>query len=380
MRILLQKARDALLDADDTKITVNGLKGMSPGDRISDPDRTNLVFLKTKNKGVRAVYRYLDETGKRRDHTIGFWDGDKSDTMFLADIFEEHTRLHAAYNASGEDHRMPHEIRAEDEAKAEAGRAARAAERAEEAKAITVAEMIDRFIEEYSKPYKRSWNDDRKLLAGFRKSCGEKKAHDVELTDITDLMDAAVERGRQAEIARQEDDPEHEVRADKGARQANKIRGAISKCYDFALTIQKGKPKIGQPENRESWLPAGSENPVEKYNIQEKATDPQQFVPDAVQLKKWRRIMQEQEDDPRAKAMLFQVLTFSRINEACGARWEQFDFGLQDDDGHRAAVMSFPCGRRWRDDTGRASEDVGRAGSARGLERQGYGQGLVHHR
>ncbi|MEI6209063.1 MAG: tyrosine-type recombinase/integrase [Desulfuromonadales bacterium] len=66
----------------------------------------------------------------------------------------------------------------------------------EEAKAFTVGMLIEEYIEKYSKPRKRTWGEDKRILdKDVLTSWGKRKAADIKKRDIVLLLEAIVKRG-----------------------------------------------------------------------------------------------------------------------------------------------------------------------------------------
>lgn len=78
----------------------------------------------------------------------------------------------------------------------EAKMAVEEAKKEEEAKAFTVAMLIDEYIEKYSKPRKRTWGEDKRILDKDVLSLwGKKKATEIKKRDIVLLLEGIVKRG-----------------------------------------------------------------------------------------------------------------------------------------------------------------------------------------
>ena len=295
---------------EEVGITALKLKGMKPGDRISDPDRPGLWFRCGARSGVQAVLRYrkphAPDRGKQVEARIGRWSEKPNQGILLADINSQYEAMRAQI----EDGKTP------------------VPERLKRNNGMTVARMCARYIGEYARPYKKSWENDRKNLREFYRVLGRRPAHEITTADVQEIIDSVQERSMKRERAEKKKNPAYVIKPTAGAAKANHVLGTISKCYDFALAIPVKRPKPGQPANRTSWLSEISRNPAK--DAQGHGRKAKQYLPPEWELKAWRKVMDHQREAMSAQVLLLQALTFSRINEACAAEWSEIrEYGGQ---------------------------------------------------
>ncbi|MEP1354332.1 MAG: tyrosine-type recombinase/integrase [Tateyamaria sp.] len=278
-----------------TAVTNLVLDNMSVGDKISDPEHAKLMYRKSKGKGVTAFYRWRDRDGKQTETVIGHYPA-----MKLSGIHDAWEAMRDAETASTN----PDAYKLAKEAKE------RAAEQSDEKAEVTVAEICDRYIEEHAKPFKKTWYEDQRLLRKFFiAEHGKRLACQITKADIDGIL--------------------HDLERRSG-REAQKVRAVISKLYNVAIAapVAPRHMKKGQQPNRISWLPEGTINPAAL--TQKSSYDAQRYSPTTADLQGLMETVTAEARMPGVdaiapKALLLQALTFSRINEACAARWDQID-------------------------------------------------------
>lgn len=266
-----------------TELTPIGLKALSNGQRIADPQNAGLWFRRGR-AGCVAIYRYRCPTdNKQRETRIGLWSEIAGEGITLSDIRSIYRKM---------------------KAQVDAGAVPTIPKAPEPVQVMGVATMVQRYLDEYARPWKRSAIDDVRILnTHLVQNFGDRPAHEVSKEDVGRI------------IINLQRDGKH--------RQAGKVRAIISKCYAFALAAPVSKPKMGQPLNHKSWLPAGSSNPAAEAHGA--AYEAQTFTPKLSDRRSFMQIMQDHADQPEAQSLLLQALTFCRVNEPCRMEWGHVD-------------------------------------------------------
>jgi len=188
------------------RLTERGLSGLTAGKWLTDYwDRTLPGFgVRVSKSGRKSfVVRYTHDGSKRRV-TIG-----PHPAWSLADARDQaREMLHAVQR--GEDPQAPPE---------------------EEPEKLTFGELADEFLERHSKPKKRSWReDDRLLRVDLLPHWESRPAAEIGRRDVSELLDGIVDRG--APIV------------------ANRVKALISKIYNFGIGrgLVDDNPSFGVPQ------------------------------------------------------------------------------------------------------------------------------------
>ncbi len=266
------------------------LDAMKPGDRMTDPEHMGLVF-RCNSDGVQAYYRWRHPVSDKQTEThIG-----RYPDLALGDIRDHHADL-IRQRKSGDIPKMP---------------------KIERRSEMTVSEMVDRYLEEYAKPFKRSWRDDERLLKQYLvEPFGDHPASGIDKDIVSGILDKL----------------EGALRSEgKSMRTSQLLRAVMSKMWNFALAVPLNKSAMSdQPINRVSWLPAGSVNPVTM--TQKAGYVAQRHSPKTAELRAFYEAAAGRDDEDTAteamarKVLQLQALTFTRINEACRVEWSEIDF------------------------------------------------------
>jgi integrase len=271
--------RDAILAAIDTGASPKSrdlsslqYESLRPGQKLVDPRRPGFLA-RSSARGVRFVYRHNDpQTGKRTETTIGYLG-----SVTLADAREQWKEMRAR--------RMTGEPVAEDV-------------KSPEAPALTVRELAQRYLSDYSEKVKRSWKDDERLLnKHVLPTYGDLPATELTAEQVQTLL---------AGLA---DTP----------REVQKVRAVLQTMFNVAC----GKTR--KLTLAETWLPRGHPNPV--TNVQVADHKASIHIPSEAEMRAYHRSLATSTDirpDLR-DVLLLQVLTACRINEVVGARWQEFD-------------------------------------------------------
>ena len=154
----------------------------------------------------------------------------------------------------------------------------------------SVAELIDDYLEQYAKPFKRSWQEDERLLKSeLLPACGGKRAKDVRKQDLREILERIVERG-------------HGIAA-------NRTRAVIRKV--FAWAVEKDLVEVN---------PCASIPRLAPERRRERVLAPQEISA------LWRIL--EQEHDVTRDAMRLLLLTAQRRNEVRSVTAAQIEDGL----------------------------------------------------
>ncbi|WP_170475188.1 tyrosine-type recombinase/integrase [Ruegeria arenilitoris] len=266
------------------------LDNMKPGDRFTDPEHMGLVF-RCNSDGVQAYYRWRHPVSDKQTEThIG-----RYPDLALGDIRDLHSDL-LRQRKSGNIPKVP---------------------KVTVQAVMSVKEMVDRYLEEYAKPFKRSWRDDERLLNQYLvEPFGDYPANEITKDIVSGILDTL----------------ESALRSEgKSMRTSQLLRAVMSKMYNYAMAVPLNKePLSGQPINRVSWLPAGSTNPVAM--TQKAGYKAQRHSPKIAELRTFYEVAATRSDEDSSsdamarKVLQLQALTFTRINEACAVEWSEIDF------------------------------------------------------
>jgi integrase len=155
--------------------------------------------------------------------------------------------------------------------------------------AETVKALVAEFIEKWSKPRKRTWKEDERILKkDVIPAFGRRKAKDIKRRDIIHLIDGIVERG--API------------------QANRALAVIRKMFNFAVTrsILDASPcaAIAAPS---------------KENRRERVLDDDEIKAF------WLELDQAKMHDMIKMSLKLMLVTAQRKQEVSNAKWDEFD-------------------------------------------------------
>ena len=157
--------------------------------------------------------------------------------------------------------------------------------------APTVSQLIDEYIEKWAIPRKRSWKEDKRLLAhDVNPALGRKKAADVTRRDIRLLLDSIIERG--APIT------------------ANRVLAVVRKMFRFAVS--------------RDIVP---NNPCETIEAPARESSRERVLSEPELKILWRRLEGGplRMTMPVRMALRMILITSQRKGEVVGARWDEFD-------------------------------------------------------
>ncbi len=272
-----------------TAVNNKTLDAMKGGDKLTDPDHTGLLYRCGKD-GVVAYFRFRHPvTDQQKEIRIGGYPA-----IALGDIRSICSDLREQRH-QGKIPAMP---------------------AAMPVATMSVAQMVDRYLEEYAKPFKRSWKEDQTLLQTyFAEPYGDIPAHEITKETIDSILQG-LERDLQ--------------KRGKTMRRSQMLRAVLSKVYNYALAVPLTKEAAeGQPINRQSWLPAGTANPVTM--TQKPGYKAKRHSPKLAELRTFCTItagasaVESVTDSTARKVLRLQALTFTRINEACQIEWADLD-------------------------------------------------------
>jgi integrase len=161
--------------------------------------------------------------------------------------------------------------------------------KAEQQKAPTVADLASAFVELYSKPRKRSWAEDQRILQrDVVPTLGTLKAKDLTRRDIARLLDSVAARG--APIA------------------ANRTLAVVRKMMNWAL--DRGEVTI---------------NPAAGIAAPSKEQSRDRVLTDEEIKAFWCGLDSAHMDNVTRQALRFMLVTGQRLGEVCAMRWEQIN-------------------------------------------------------
>ncbi len=165
-----------------------------------------------------------------------------------------------------------------------------AQERKRARRALTVRQLSNLYLEEHSRPHKRSWRDDEQRLAQYVvPAWGSRKAQGIRRTDVATLHRAIGERGRYV---------------------ANRTLALVSHLFSWA--------------EREGLLPEGHPNPARGVRRFREESRDRWLKPAEV-----RALVQAVESDPSIQIRAYfwlLLLTGCRKRELLRVEWRDVDF------------------------------------------------------
>jgi integrase len=181
------------------------------------------------------------------------------------------------------------------------------AEKKGEAARLTLEQLADKYIEDYAKPYKRSWKGDEALLdrnvlgrvEGFPvPPIADKKADEITRQDLLRVVGKVADRGAWVE--------------------ARKTARVLSKLFNWAM--EKGHI---------SHSPASRLAPKPPVPVrQRQAEKAEQTLNQGDIAAVWNALRKESE--PWASVLAFMLLTGQRPGEVCGMEWKHVDLNKAD--------------------------------------------------
>jgi len=160
----------------------------------------------------------------------------------------------------------------------------------QEKEADTVDELVSEYMRRWSKPRKRSWQEDQRILdKDIIPAWGKRKAKDITRRDVIRLLDGLVDRG--APIM------------------ANKTHAILHKMFRFAV----GRDVVPF-------------NPVADMPKPAKVRRRDRVLTDAEIKTHWLALSAM--NVTTTQALLFQLLTAQRSGEVAAMRWDEIDGGM----------------------------------------------------
>lgn len=161
--------------------------------------------------------------------------------------------------------------------------------REQERQQITVAQLLDEYMERWAKPNKRSWREDERIIQhDLLPAMGKMKAKDVRRVDVVRMLDGIVDRGSPI--------------------QANRTFGVIRKAFNFG--VQRGlletTPIVG--------IQAPAAN-----NRRER------MLSESEMLAVWRGLADAAMEPITKTAIKLLLLTAQRSGEVAGMEWSEID-------------------------------------------------------
>lgn len=270
IREYLQKALRA---SEGQKVTGLGkvhYDNLAIGAKLHDPDRPGLVMRHGKRSGRVWLYRHTDPiSGKKVETQFGSYPG-----LSIADARQQWGEMRDAVQA---------------------GQSARP--QATTTGAMTMAELVGKYLTEYAQPTKRSWRMDetyltRHVLPHYGALHATEFTADHVRSILTPIWSAA-------------------------PREAEKIRGVISSMFNVAI---RGSRKIGNLSGQ-TWLPPTTVNPTTAVLLPQRTTE--SHTPTDRELTALLRALPAEGD--LGEAIQLQAQTCARVTEVAALPWAELD-------------------------------------------------------
>ena len=199
-----------------------------------------------------------------------------------------------------------------------AARAAREVARQEEAKEITVATLADRYMEEHSKPNKRTWKEDERRLQRYViPAWGKRKAKSITRADISALV-SSVATKKNSQTGKNQ------------VAEGGSVLALVSGMFSFALDQEiidshpgaRIKVPGGKPPPRTRVLTTPKE-----LRVLWRVTEPEGFWtrPPAEKRKSMRNRLNERFMHGEGDAIRLLLLTGARASEVAELPWSELD-------------------------------------------------------
>lgn len=161
---------------------------------------------------------------------------------------------------------------------------------------LTVADLCDRYIQDYAKVAKRSWADDEYLLRRYLVPVyGSLPVEKFTHREAAQLLNGILQSGT--------------------ARMAGRVRAVISTMYRVAIGRTRKINMLGG-----SWIDPTTPNPVESVILPERK--PQNYKPTA---KDMTAFMQATETMAQGDLLRILAQTMCRVNEVAAMTWAELD-------------------------------------------------------
>lgn len=240
---------------------------LAVGAKAHDPDRPGLVMRYGKRTGKVWLYRHTDsQSGKKVEKQFGTYPA-----LSLAEARVKWSELREGVQSGVTPAPAP--------------------------ASLTMGELVQKYLDEYARPTKRSWRMDETYLS---KQILQHYA-DLPATEFT---------------------PEHVRRilapiAEKTPREAEKVRATISGMFNVAT---RGSKKIGNLSGS-TWLPPTTMNPATSVLLPERQT--RNHTPTTAELRTlWQALAAEGD---LGQAIRLQALTCARVTEVTSLPWAEID-------------------------------------------------------
>jgi len=286
----LLKSLDAARGVKAAGLTTLHYDRLSVDGKLYDPDRPGLIMRHGKRTGRVWIYRHIDPLRRK---TVELQFG-TFPALGLAEARRQWSEMRERVRSG-----LP------------------AAEDAESSRGPTMRELCDRYIRDYSKPFKRTWATDAAYLEKYV------------LTHYADLPAT-------------EFSPRHVAAilgpiSGRAPREAEKVRTTLSGMFSVAIG---GSRKIGTLHG-ETWLAPTTPHPVKPVTLAERKT--RSHKPTRRELEV---LLRNLEGDVGA-AILLQAQTCARVTETAALPWSEVDLELgvwtlpaaRAKNGHAHAVM-----------------------------------------
>lgn len=162
---------------------------------------------------------------------------------------------------------------------------------------ITMGELVHRYLEEYAKPFKRSWEMDKTYL--------ERNVLAHYATLPATQFTADIVRSILAPIS------------ERTPREAEKIRGVLSSMFNVG---RRGSKKLGNLSGS-TWLPPDTPNPAEAVILPERET--KRHTPTENEMQILMRALDDEGDI--GDAIRLQALTCARVSEVAALPFDEID-------------------------------------------------------
>jgi integrase len=273
LRDLLREAEREAAQMGVTSPTDLEYRNLKPGRKLTDSARAGLLMRCGTRSGKVWFFRHQHPTtGKQVEVKMGAYPSDLSLSQ-ARDLWDEMRQV----RSRGEDPKSV--LTAKPAAQ----------------KQITVEELVDRFMEDYAKPTKRSWfEDERQLRKHLVSAYGAMPAVAFGHKEAVDLL--------------------HRIHGNGTPREAEKLRACISTMFNFASGRTR-KVLVTKP-----LLPPTHDNPVSAVLLPQRTA--QNYKPTSKDLTAYLNGLGA---IPGGDVLRLQCLCMTRIREATRAAWSEID-------------------------------------------------------
>lgn len=272
VREYLSKALKAAEGRRVAGLTTNDYNALAIGAKLMDPDRPGLVMRHGKRTGKVWIYR-RKVNGTVTENQFGSYPD-----MSVADARQTWGEMREAERT---------------------GQSVDVVLRPKvTANGITMGDLVRRYLDEYAKPFKRSWEMDKTYLEKHVLTHYSKMPASQFTADIVRSILAPI--------------------SERTPREAEKVRGVLSSMFNIG---RRGSKKLGNLSGS-TWLPPDTPNPAEAVILPERAT--QRHTPTDAEMRTLLRALGA--EGAAGEAVWLQAMTCARVTEVAALPFSEIDF------------------------------------------------------